>query len=134
MRSMPCGTYLTNQKQDFGRRYSYISNTELDDLGDQLNYTVEKLEQTIRQEYILTIKQKESEFKALQSQIQPHFLFNTLNNMSALNQIGDQRTRRTLSMGLSGMLLLHLKSAIHHSTGPGNPIREGLLCPAEAAF
>lgn len=98
------------QKQDFGRRYSYISNTELDDLGDQLNYTVEKLEQTIRQEYILTIKQKESEFKALQSQIQPHFLFNTLNNMIALNQIGDQRTLEDSLYGLSGMLRYILKA------------------------
>ncbi len=98
------------QKQDFGRRYGYVSNTELDDLGDQLNYTVEKLEQTIRQEYILTIKQKESEFKALQSQIQPHFLFNTLNNMIALNQIGDQRTLEDSLYELSGMLRYILKA------------------------
>ena len=75
-----------------------------------MNYTVEKLKQTIRQEYILTIKQKESEFKALQSQIQPHFLFNTLNNMIALNQIGDQRTLEDSLYGLSGMLRYILKA------------------------
>lgn len=98
------------QHQDFSKRYNYISHTELDDLGDQLNYTSEKLEQTIRQEYILTIKQKESEFKALQAQIQPHFLFNTLNNMIALNQIGDQKTLEDSLYELSGMLRYILKA------------------------
>ena len=101
------------QNQNFSKRYNYISHTELDDLGDQLNYTSEKLEQTIRQEYILKIKQKDSEFKALQAQIQPHFLFNTLNtlnNMIALNQIGDQKTLEDSLYELSGMLRYILKA------------------------
>lgn len=98
------------QRQDFSKRYDYVSHTELDDLGDQLNYTSEKLEQTIRQEYILTIRQKDSEFKALQAQIQPHFLFNTLNNMIALNQIGDQKTLEDSLYELSGMLRYILKA------------------------
>lgn len=99
------------QKQDFSQQYHYVSHTELDDLGDQINSMAEKLERTIRQEYILTIKQKESEFKALQAQIQPHFLFNTLNNMIALNQLGDQKTLENSLYKLSEMLRYILKAA-----------------------
>ncbi|WP_315792520.1 sensor histidine kinase [Paenibacillus sp. BIC5C1] len=44
---------------------------ELDDMTHQLN-------QHIRTEYLLKLKQKETEMKALQNQINPHFLYNTL--------------------------------------------------------
>ncbi|OMF74527.1 sensor histidine kinase [Paenibacillus glucanolyticus] len=44
---------------------------ELDDMIQQLN-------KHIRNEYLLKIKQQETEMKALQHQINPHFLYNTL--------------------------------------------------------
>lgn len=44
---------------------------ELDDMTLQLN-------QHIRTEYLLKLRQKETEMKALQNQINPHFLYNTL--------------------------------------------------------
>ncbi|MFB8377763.1 sensor histidine kinase [Paenibacillus taichungensis] len=44
---------------------------ELDDMTRQLN-------QHIRTEYLLKLKQQETEMKALQNQINPHFLYNTL--------------------------------------------------------
>ncbi|MCG7381657.1 histidine kinase [Paenibacillus sp. ACRRY] len=44
---------------------------ELDDMTLQLN-------QHIRTEYLLKLKQQETEMKALQNQINPHFLYNTL--------------------------------------------------------
>jgi two-component system sensor histidine kinase YesM len=45
--------------------------TELDDMTLQLK-------DHIRTEYLLKLKQKETEMKALQNQINPHFLYNTL--------------------------------------------------------
>jgi len=98
------------QKRDFSKKYGYTSNTELDDLGDFLNQTAEQLEKTIEREYVLALKQKDSEFRALQAQIQPHFLFNTLNNFIALNQLEDRETLETSLYALSEMLRYILKA------------------------
>ena len=47
-------------------------------IAGKLNDMSEQLEEHIRKEYILKLKQKEAEMKALQQQINPHFLYNTL--------------------------------------------------------
>lgn len=96
--------------EDFSQKYEYESGTELDKLGASLNQMTEELEQRIQREYIMTIRQKDIEFRALQSQIQPHFLFNTLNNFIALNQIGDRDALENALYELSGMLRYILKA------------------------
>ncbi|PNV62049.1 hypothetical protein C0033_10370 [Clostridium sp. chh4-2] len=102
--------FLSIQNKDFTKRYHYVSNTELDALGDSLNQTVSQLENKIQKEYLMTIQQKNIEFHALQSQIQPHFLFNTLNNFIALNQVGDRDTLENALYELSDMLRYVLKA------------------------
>lgn len=101
---------LAIQNEDFSQKYTYVSNTELDELGDSLNDMGTQLETRIQNEYIMTIHQKEIEFRALQAQIQPHFLFNTLNNFIALNQIGDRDSLENALYELSGMLRYILKA------------------------
>ncbi|MGE6256615.1 sensor histidine kinase [Heyndrickxia sporothermodurans] len=51
---------------------------ELSTISFSLNNMLDELNQYIEQVYILNIQQREAELKALQSQIQPHFLYNTL--------------------------------------------------------
>ncbi|GIN85987.1 two-component sensor histidine kinase [Heyndrickxia sporothermodurans] len=51
---------------------------ELSTISFSLNNMLDELNQYIEQVYILNIQQREAEMKALQSQIQPHFLYNTL--------------------------------------------------------
>jgi len=59
--------------------------TEMDEIG-QLNVVFEnmvsKLDMLIHDVYESKIAQRESEFKALQSQINPHFLYNCLDNLN----------------------------------------------------
>ena len=98
------GIFYAIQNEDFSRKYTYVSDTELDDLGDSLNAMSEELQNRIQKEYVMTIRQKDTEFKALQAQIQPHFLFNTLNNFVALNQVGDRDALENALFELSGML------------------------------
>lgn len=43
-------------------------------------------------EYELSIAQKNLQLQALQSQIQPHFIINTIYSFITLNQIGEQET------------------------------------------
>lgn len=47
-------------------------------IGQEFNEMSKKLERYIRTEYMLQLKQKETEKVALQNQINPHFLYNTL--------------------------------------------------------
>ncbi|MFD1334769.1 sensor histidine kinase [Oceanobacillus iheyensis] len=54
------------------------SNDEIGKLGYRFNKMVKTIQKHIDTEYRLKIKQKESELKVLQNQINPHFLYNTL--------------------------------------------------------
>lgn len=104
------GIFYAIQNEDFSWKYTYVSDTELDDLGDSLNAMSEELQNRIQKEYVMAIRQKDTEFKALQAQIQPHFLFNTLNNFVALNQVGDRDALENALFELSGMLRYILKA------------------------
>lgn len=51
---------------------------ELYDLSEAINFMIASLDQYIRDNYELEIKQRDAHMQALQSQINPHFLYNTL--------------------------------------------------------
>lgn len=53
-------------------------NDELSYIGDSFNEMCEELDKYIKKSYLAEINQKNAEMKHLQSQINPHFLYNTL--------------------------------------------------------
>ena len=53
-------------------------NDEIDDLIDSFNHMLYKIDDYAESQYQLGIQLKNSELKALQAQINPHFLYNTL--------------------------------------------------------
>ncbi len=57
----------------------------------------------------LEARQTESELKLLKSQINPHFLFNTLNNIYATN-LEDSEKANDIVLGLAGLLRYQLES------------------------
>lgn len=63
---------------DFSAKVHISSQDEIGKLGVRFNQMVTTIQNYINREYKLKIKQRESELKALQSQIDPHFLYNTL--------------------------------------------------------
>ncbi|GGE26094.1 histidine kinase [Pullulanibacillus camelliae] len=73
-------THSTKQleQKDFSVHVPVVVKDEIGKLGIRFNHMVETIQNHINQEYKLKIRQKESELKALQSQIDPHFLYNTL--------------------------------------------------------
>ncbi|WP_207953249.1 cache domain-containing sensor histidine kinase [Paenibacillus agricola] len=75
---------------DLTVRYHSQTQDEFDIIGRSLNSMIAELKQKIETEYVLVLNQRNSEYKALQAQIQPHFLFNTLSGFIALNQIGEK--------------------------------------------
>lgn len=66
-------------------------NREFEQITVQLNHMIESLDEHIKKEYMAVISQKNAQFQALQAQINPHFLYNTLNNFVALNRIGEKK-------------------------------------------
>lgn len=63
---------------DFTKIDLNIRRDEYGIIAQALNEMSEQLEHYIRTEYILKLKQKEAEMKILQRQVNPHFLYNTL--------------------------------------------------------
>lgn len=74
------------------RAYENKSNDEFYLIAVQLNKMTENLNIHINNEYKAVISQKNAEYLALQTQINPHFLYNILNGFITLNRIGDKKT------------------------------------------
>lgn len=66
------------EKGDLTARVLVKSKDEIGILGIRFNKMVRRLKSLIENEYQMEIRTKESELKMLQSQINPHFLYNTL--------------------------------------------------------
>lgn len=59
-------------------------NDEIAVLDKQFNHMLRKLDTLIKKNYIQQMEKRESEFRNLQLQINPHFLYNTLETISSI--------------------------------------------------
>ncbi len=66
------------EEGDFAARVKVRSRDEIGQLGSRFNNAVSQIQRLIETKYKLEIQNKESELNALQSQMNPHFLYNTL--------------------------------------------------------
>lgn len=98
------------EKGDFSLSVSKFRIFEMEELSGALNNMIEKLNESIEKEYKQVIQQKNAEFKALQSQISPHFLYNTLNGFIGLNRIGERELLEKSIFNLTRMLRFSLEN------------------------
>lgn len=66
---------------DFNARVPVNSNNEISDLNRKFNAMVDTIQELIDHKYKMEIRERESELKLLQSQVDPHFLYNTLDTI-----------------------------------------------------
>lgn len=76
------------EQGDFNQRVSPLSNDEFGQLGRGFNRMMDEINRLFQEVFVLGIREKEAELSALQSQINPHFIYNTLEsiNMMAVQQ------------------------------------------------
>ena len=91
------------QEGDFTVRVPNRRKDEIGELTDSFNYMVDKINTLIRQVYQEKIAQKNAEVQALQAQINPHFLYNTLENIRYMCRL-EPATAERMVFSLSNLL------------------------------
>ncbi|OPH47786.1 hypothetical protein BC351_39640 [Paenibacillus ferrarius] len=96
------------QKGDFSQQVSIQGKDEIGQLGTGYNIMVRRITQLIDDVYTFEIKQRQAELKVLQSQINPHFLYNTLNTIAWTAQKNGEHTVAEMIYSLSGIFQISL--------------------------
>ncbi len=66
---------------DASQQVPVESNDEVGQLGECFNKLVQDINRLIEENYVITLRERESELNVLQAQINPHFLYNTLDSL-----------------------------------------------------
>lgn len=86
------------------------TNREFSRIVDSYNRLNQRLANSMREIYSVQLNEKQTRLRMLQAQINPHFLYNTLNLMAALANIHDVPEIRTVATKMSELLRYNLKS------------------------
>ena len=76
------------EQGDLSVRLQTIGVREARELRSAINSMLERIQELIKVEYQSRLDLREAEYKALLSQVQPHFLYNVLYCLLGLNQLG----------------------------------------------
>ncbi|WP_187274300.1 sensor histidine kinase [Paenibacillus sp. N3.4] len=102
------------QKGDFSQQVGIQGKDEIGQLGTGYNIMVRRITQLIDDVYAFEIKQRQAELKVLQSQINPHFLYNTLNTIAWTAQKNGEHTVAEMIYSLSGIFQISLSQGREH--------------------
>lgn len=92
------------EKGDLEARVHIHSNDELEDIGKGMNQMAEHLSDYIQKAYVAEICQRDAELEALKTQIQPHYLYNTLDVIRMTAITNDDTVTAGMIDSLSGQL------------------------------
>ncbi|MCI7813215.1 MAG: sensor histidine kinase [Robinsoniella sp.] len=82
---------------------------EIYEIVQGYNAMIDRIRENIIQEYANELNQKKTELQMLQYQINPHFLYNTLNTMSAIARLNDIPYIPDISESLSKIFYYNVK-------------------------
>lgn len=92
------------QGGDLNTRVTIDMDNELKSIAIAINKMTVDLDKHIKQEFLAVVEQKNAENRALQSQINPHFMYNTLNCLLALNRMGETKKLEKAILNLTHLL------------------------------
>jgi len=89
------------EKGDFDAKANITVNNEVAELGDCFNVMTEQIKNLVEQELLIEEQKRISELQALQAQIRPHFLYNTLESIIWMSEIGENEKVIEMTSSLS---------------------------------
>jgi|GEM_PF-1417253 len=92
------------KRGDFGVHLTPASNDELGQLTGHFNDMTSNMKQLIKERYEEQLARKDAEFKYLQMQINPHFIYNTLQIVSSMAAVGNTVGVQEISVKLAKMM------------------------------
>ena len=93
---------------------SRLGNDEIGIFDTSFTQMVGQVSQLIETNYVMEMKKKDAEFMALQAQINPHFLFNSLEIINSLIEVEKYDTACEVNARLSALLRYSIN---HNSSG-----------------
>jgi len=101
------------KKGDFNTHVAVRGSDELSLIGTTFNSMVLEIKSLINQKYELDMLKKQAELEALQSQINPHFLFNTLYSINEVVLSGKRETASIMLQNLADIFRYSLSKRQH---------------------
>ncbi len=101
---------ITNQvaKGDLSVRSNLQVGAELGELSESMNLMIDKINELLEQVTNEQIRLRKAEFELLQSQINPHFLYNTLDTIVWLAEAGEEKEVVSMVENLSDFFRISL--------------------------
>lgn len=97
------------------------SDDEAGQLAATFNSMITRMRYLVREVYLMQIYERDARISALQAQINPHFLYNTLESVNAIAQVHGIREIGVISRALAGMFRYSIEQG-----GATVPLREEL--------
>lgn len=97
-------------------RATVVKNDEIGELGKEFNDMLDQMEVLKQQEYQAKQLLSQAEYKALQAQINPHFLYNTLDTMASIAEVRNCPEVSRLSQSLANIFRYSLNMKNPFST------------------
>lgn len=94
---------------DFKTKVDIGGSTEITNLGNSYNYMSEHIQTLIEENYIVRLNEQSARLIALEAQINPHFLYNTLQAISTEALINDQDQIHEMVISLASILRYSIK-------------------------
>lgn len=95
-------------KGDLSVKADINSGGEIGELGESMNLMIDKINELLEQVTSEQVRLRKAEFELLQSQINPHFLYNTLDTIVWLAEAGDEKKVVSMVENLSGFFRISL--------------------------
>lgn len=92
------------EKGNFNVQAKVRNHDEIGKLSLSFNHMTQQLKTLIDEKYVNTIIQKDLELQMLQSQINPHFLYNTLESIHMMAEINDDHETSNMVQALGSLM------------------------------
>jgi two-component system sensor histidine kinase YesM len=113
-----CDAMALFKNGDFSQQVAVETQDEVGEVAAGFNLMVQDIKKLIDNNYVMALKEKESELAALQAQINPHFLYNTLDSLYFLAQGAQNEEIAEDILALSNLFRLVL------GQGKGSTVRD----------